>query len=143
MSSPQEQQPQSLQQYQQAFRLQQQARDRSLESPDRSVLQKMAESAKQYGKDVITGKKLWEGIKQNDGAVDGWVAHGATELANMLLHGHPAPVYARTLGPADQQAEVEHQASVDVQLPPQMSLELYQRGMVHQQEVQKQQEIER
>lgn len=29
----------------------------------------------------------------NDRFLSKWFAHGATELANMVLHGHPAPVY--------------------------------------------------
>ena len=115
------------------------------------------ENTKQYGKEVVTGQKLWEGLKQNDGALDGWIAHGATELANMMLHGHPAPVYARTLSPAHQQSEVEHtahgeaqtdvqpeqQAAVDVGLPREMSLEMYQRSMVAEQHQEQQQEIQR
>ena len=38
-----------------------------------------------------------------------WFAHGATELANMVLHGHPAPVYSRSTSPAHVERE---------QLPP-------------------------
>lgn len=166
------QQPQSLRQYQQSFRqsveseLQRQQQqnnpNQELSAKDRSLIQRMTasvmesvaqglENSKQYGKDVITGKKAWEGLKENDGALDGWIAHGSTELANMLLHGHPAPVYARTLSPAHQQAEVaqgqesqpEQQASQDVTLSPSMSLELYQRGMQAEQHQEQQQELER
>ena len=163
----------SLQQYQQSLRqsveneLQRQQTqntpNKDLSSEDRSLIQKMtssvmdsmargAENAKQYGKEVVTGQKLWEGITQNDGALDGWIAHGATELGNMLLHGHPAPVYARTLSPAHQQTEVEtsqdevqpeQQAAVDVGLPREMSLEMYQRSMIAEPHQEQQQEIER
>lgn len=165
------QQPQSLQQYQQSFRrsveneLQRQQTqntpNKELSADDRTLIQKMTasvmdsvaqgiENSKQYGKDVITGKKAWQGLKENDGALDGWIAHGSTELANMLLHGHPAPVYARTLSPAHQQAEVTHeqeaqpelQASQDVTLPQPMSLELYQRGMQAEQHQEVQQELD-
>lgn len=170
-----QQQPKTLEQYQQSFRQavenelqrqqQQNTPSQSLSSEDKSLIQKMTSSvmdsaaqglanAKQYGKDVVSGKKLWEGLKENDGALDGWIAHGSTELANMMLHGHPAPVYARTLSPAHQQSEVEQdgpgkggeaeqQAAVDVQLPQPMSLELYQRGMMAEQNHARQQEMDR
>ena len=77
----------------------------------------------QYGKDVATGKKLVEGLSKNDGAFQGWMAHGSTELANMLLHGHPAPVYARSLSPADTEGQpsVDLQQVADQQIAPQAS----------------------
>ena len=167
--------PQSLQQYQQGFRnpaeneLQQQnSPNKSLIADEKSVIQKTGgaiwdalkqglENSKEYGKEVITGKKLWEGLKENDGVIDGMLAHGATELANMLLHGHPAPVYARSLAPSEQQPEVvtsvhgepanaksqtQRQAAVDIELPQEMSLELYQRSMVQEHQYEKQQEME-
>lgn len=65
-------------------------------------LKSMAKSGMEYGKEVVTGKKLVEGLKQNDGAVDGWLSHGANELATVLLTGNPAPVYTRSLAPTDQ-----------------------------------------
>ncbi|MEZ6098154.1 MAG: hypothetical protein R3E01_04210 [Pirellulaceae bacterium] len=56
----------------------------------------------QYAKEVATGQKLIQGLSQKDGALDGWLSHGANELATVLLTGHPAPVYTRSLSPADQ-----------------------------------------
>jgi len=170
--------PNNLEQYQQSMRhtaAQEAQRQQSQEAPaseapsaNTSLGQRLASSvkeamaqgldnAKQYGKEVVTGQKLWEGISQNDGALDGWIAHGSTELANMLLHGHPAPVYARTLSPAEQQSEVEStvhgqatvenqaekQAAVDVGLPRESSLEMYQRSMIAEQQHTPEQEIER
>lgn len=77
--------------------------------PRTSVIDRLKATARQgmnntvqYAKDVATGKKLWEGLKQNDGAVDGWIAHGANELATVFLTGHPAPVYTRSMSPPDQ-----------------------------------------
>lgn len=35
-----------------------------------------------------------------------WFAHGATELANFLVHGHPAPMYAGNSSPAETQTNV-------------------------------------
>lgn len=98
----------------------------------RSVVERLTEKSKemvnagmeqalQYGKDVATGKKLMEGLSQNDGAFQGWLAHGSTELANMLLHGHPAPVYARSLSPADTEgqssAEPQQETAQEVAAP--------------------------
>lgn len=41
-------------------------------------------------------------LVRGDDSIRQWGAHGATELANMLLHGHPAPVYAGNQSPPDQ-----------------------------------------
>lgn len=40
---------------------------------------------------------------RNDGTLTQWLAHGATELANFIVHGHPAPMYARSVSPPDVQ----------------------------------------
>jgi len=40
-----------------------------------------------------------------------WMAHGATELANVLVHGHPAPMYASTASPPEQQNAAPTQPS--------------------------------
>ncbi len=58
--------------------------------------------AKEYVKDVVTFQKAKENFFKNDGVLSHWFAHGATELANMTLHGHPAPVYAGSVSPPDQ-----------------------------------------
>lgn len=76
-----------------------------LTSAAKGAISNGLQQAMQYGKEVATGKKLMEGLSQNDGAFQGWMAHGSTELANMLLHGHPAPVYARSLSPADNEGQ--------------------------------------
>ncbi len=70
-------------------------------------MQQGMDSVMQYGKEVVTGQKLIEGLSMNDRAFDGWMAHGSTEVANMLLHGHPAPVYARSLSPLDNSVGVQ------------------------------------
>ena len=52
-------------------------------------------------KDVVTLKTAQENFFQNDGSLTQFFAHGATEAANMVLHGHPAPVYAGYVSPPD------------------------------------------
>jgi len=77
-------------------------------------LMKIATSIMQYGKEVVTGQKLMEGLKQNDGAVDGWLSHGANELATVILTGNPAPVYTRSPLSQDELADVSP-ASVEAE----------------------------
>lgn len=38
----------------------------------------------------------------NDPSLQQWFGHGVNEVANMVLHGQPAPIYARTASPKDQ-----------------------------------------
>ena len=57
---------------------------------------------KERVKDVVTLKTAKENFFQNDGFIEHWFAHGATELANMNLHGQPAPLYAGHSSPSDQ-----------------------------------------
>lgn len=52
-------------------------------------------------KDVATLKTFRENFFKNDGSISQWFAHGATEAANMVLHGHAAPVYAGNVSPPD------------------------------------------
>ncbi|MCA9194635.1 MAG: hypothetical protein KDB03_22845 [Planctomycetales bacterium] len=78
------------------------------EQLDQTLKDRAKEGVRQivdYGKDVIQGKKLVEGLGQQDGALQGWLAHGSTELVNMMLAGHPAPVYARSFSPADTEGQ--------------------------------------
>lgn len=62
----------------------------------------MAKSFMNKVKDVATLKTLRENFFKNDGSITQWFAHGATEAANMILHGHAAPVYAGNVSPPDQ-----------------------------------------
>jgi hypothetical protein len=39
--------------------------------------------------------------------LSGFMAHGATELANVMIHGHPAPMYAHNAAPPEQQTEAD------------------------------------
>ena len=39
----------------------------------------------------------------NDPSLQQWFGHGVNEVANMVLHGHPAPIYARSASPKDQE----------------------------------------
>ena len=50
-------------------------------------------------RDIATLQTAKENFFKNDGTLQQWFAHGATEAANMLLHGHPAPVYAGNASP--------------------------------------------
>ena len=61
----------------------------------------MAKSLVNKAKDVVTLKTAQENFFKNDGSLQQWFAHGATEAANMVLHGHPAPVYAGNVSPPD------------------------------------------
>lgn len=36
--------------------------------------------------------------------LEGWLKHGGTELANVMVHGHPAPMYGHHASPPDQLA---------------------------------------
>lgn len=40
-------------------------------------------------KDIATGPALYD-----------WLAHGANELANCIVKGHPAPIYTKSYSPA-------------------------------------------
>jgi hypothetical protein len=71
----------------------------------------MAKSFMSKVKDVATLKTLRENFFKNDGSISQWFAHGATEAANMVLHGHAAPVYAGNVSPPDQMS-TEFQPSV-------------------------------
>lgn len=42
------------------------------------------------------------GTLLNDPNLQQWFGHGANEMANMLLHSHPAPIYARAASPSEQ-----------------------------------------
>ena len=70
-------------------------------------------------KDVITLKTAKENFFKNDGSLQQWLAHGATEAANMVLHGHPAPVYAGNVSPPNQVSTSEPTAQVESQVPEQ------------------------
>ena len=72
-----------------------------------SLMGHASKQVMQYGKDVVTGKKLIEGLKQNDGVIDGLISHGANELGTVLLTGQPAPVYTRSMSPQDQDQQLE------------------------------------
>lgn len=39
----------------------------------------------------------------NDPSLQQWFGHGVNEVANMVLHGQPAPIYARSASPKDQE----------------------------------------
>ena len=46
------------------------------------------------------GAKAWAAMKAPfDDTFFQWMAHGSTEVANMLLHGHAAPVYSHYRAP--------------------------------------------
>ena len=99
----------------------------------------MAKSLMNKVKDVVTLKTFRENFFKNDGSVSQWVAHGSTEAANMLLHGHPAPVYAGNVAPPDLLSpDPQEPVGLEVQeAKPQMSF-LAQKM----QEIQQQPEIE-
>jgi hypothetical protein len=49
-------------------------------------------------------------LNHSRGAHDltGWLGHGATELANVNIHGHAAPMYAHNISPQQQEAFDQH-----------------------------------
>ena len=53
-----------------------------------------------------------------EGTVGQWMAHGATELANMALHGHAAPVYSHSLAPSDVAPTADTPAEAPVAVTP-------------------------
>ncbi len=61
----------------------------------------MAKSFMSKVKDVVTLKTFTENFFKNDGSITQWFAHGATEAANMVIHGHAAPMYAGNVSPPD------------------------------------------
>ena len=70
----------------------------------------MAEKASRYAKSAVGN------FFTNDGTLTSHFAHGANEMANALVKGELAPLYARSLSPAS--AHQPHQAMVDeAQLP--------------------------
>lgn len=58
---------------------------------------------KAVGKIVEIAKAINNSKGMHD--VVGWTAHGATEAANLLVHGHAAPMYAHGTSPPDQGLE--------------------------------------
>lgn len=44
----------------------------------------------------------------NDPSLQQWFGHGVNEVANMVLHGQPAPIYARSASPKDQEIVAPH-----------------------------------
>ena len=53
----------------------------------------------QYGKEVVTGEQFKDNFFKDTGVFDQWVAHGFTEVANVWLHGHAAPMYTSMQSP--------------------------------------------
>ena len=63
---------------------------------------KYTKSLREQAKDIATLKTAKENFFKDDGNLMNLFQHGSLELANMLLHGHPAPVYGGYASPADQ-----------------------------------------
>ena len=78
--------------------------------------------AKNKIKDIVTLKTAKENFFKNDGSLQQWMAHGSTEVANMVLHGHPAPVYAGNVSPPDQISSSEPAVQAETQVPEQGTL---------------------
>ncbi len=76
----------------------------------------MAKSFMSKVKDVATLKTFKENFFKNDGSISQWFAHGATEAANMVIHGHAAPMYAGNVSPPDAMSnEIQDTAMVQQQ----------------------------
>ena len=75
----------------------------------------MAKSIVNKAKDVATLKTFRENFFKDDGSLQQWFAHGATEAANMVLHGHPAPVYAGNVSPPNLGSNEVQQTDMDQQ----------------------------
>ncbi|MCA9211921.1 MAG: hypothetical protein KDB27_02555 [Planctomycetales bacterium] len=59
----------------------------------------VGKAAGQYMKDVVTGKKLMQGLNDGGKFFDGWIAHGASELYNVMWKGEVAPMYSHSRAP--------------------------------------------
>ena len=68
----------------------------------------------QYAKDVVTLQVAKENFFKDDGNLWQVTEHGATELANVVLHGHVAPLYAGYSSP-DQTLETHQPELVATQ----------------------------
>jgi len=73
------------------------AKSNTKQQPDQSQ-QKQGSLQKIWQK--IVDHPFWE----NDGTLTSYLAHGATELANFIVHGHAAPMYGRSVSPPDSQS---------------------------------------
>lgn len=62
---------------------------------------------------------VWErntngnGLSKNDGRFQGWLAHGSTEIANVLVRGEAAPMYDHGLSPQHVEIPQEEQQSLN------------------------------
>lgn len=118
---------------------------------------RVLEDAKQYGKDVLTLKKAWEGLKQSHD-FDQAISRGASDFVNQMWLGHAATFYPSSQSPTYHQQDAYggvHGQALQAQESPQPSfgneaasrersgLALYQSGMIHGQEPEQQQGMAR
>ncbi|GAB5407266.1 MAG: hypothetical protein Aurels2KO_54970 [Aureliella sp.] len=71
------------------------------EKDDPSLLDKVGKAVGGKVRGAFSKDKMLQAAHEIHGALE----HGNTELANMLLHGHPAPVYANAMSPNTPQQE--------------------------------------
>lgn len=71
------------------------------EKDDPSLLGKAGNAVGDKIRGAFSKDKMLQAAHEIHGALE----HGNTELANMLLHGHPAPVYANAMSPNMPQEE--------------------------------------
>ena len=64
--------------------------------------QQAGSDLKQYAMDVISGQQFKNNFFKDSGAFDKWLAHGASEIANVVVKGEAAPIYTHMASP-DQQ----------------------------------------
>ncbi len=57
---------------------------------------KVGNAIEAFSKAILAGLSV-----PYEGTFGKWLQHGATELANMALHGHAAPVYSHSMSPSE------------------------------------------
>ena len=79
-----------------------------------------AKALGQYSQSVVSGQQFKDNFFKDTGTFDQWFAHGAAEVANVIIHGHAAPMYTHVASPDTSIAPAQ---SIDVSAasPPDIS----------------------
>lgn len=73
--------------------------------PNQSAVDKLKQFANEK---VFTKEKFMQGANEFHAILE----QGSSELANMLLHGHPAPIYNHSMSPAESSPEPDKSNSI-------------------------------
>ncbi|QDS91433.1 hypothetical protein FF011L_01630 [Roseimaritima multifibrata] len=99
----------------------------SSQPPKQGFLRNLTSTAAQYIKDVVTLKVAKDNFFRDDGTFDQWLAHGANEAANVVVHGQTATIYGGSSSPPFQSPDAnalsvepitEPLSAVDMQIAP-------------------------